>query len=511
MARRVERLRAIMNAPSQRLLTILGVAALCLRGHASTQASGTGADARMKAIVFHEYGSPDVLRLEEIDKPVPGDDEVLVRVRAASVNPFDWHMMRGTPRIMRLGDSGFFRPKVTRIGVDFAGTVEAVGENVTQFEPGDDVFGGRTGAFAEYVCVREDRAIVHKPANITFEQAASVPIAAITALQGLRDQGHVQPGQKILINGASGGVGTFAVQIGKSLGVEVTGVCSTRNVEMVRSIGADHVVDYTKEDFADGTQRYDLMFDCVGNRSIFVCRRVLGPEGKYIMIGGPSGQWTRPILSALAAVALSKCVSQDMGMFMADMNKQDLAVLGDLMQSGKVTPVIDRRYKLSEVPDAIRYLEEGHARGKVVITLEEDDPALPIRKNFQTVSASIGPELTLASFLAIAIGAPIAGAIALNRRFQRLNPGKRPFRWGYYFSLQALVAGICLGIALELGVAVLLGCILLFAWLAWSFARRRHWAWVALTVISLNPLAWIVNAIYLWKRWREDVVTKASA
>jgi NADPH:quinone reductase-like Zn-dependent oxidoreductase len=256
------------------------------------------------------------------------------------------------------------------LGVDFAGQVEAVGRNVTQFRPSDEVFGGRDGAFAEYVCVREDRAVVLKPANLTFEQAASVPVAAVTALQGLRDKGRVQPGQKVLINGASGGVGTFAVQIAKSFGAEVTGVCSTRNVAMVRSIGADHVVDYTKEDFTEGAQRYDLILDNVGNRSLLENRRVLKPKGKYIMVGGPSGRWIDPLPRALDAFLLSRFVSQDMTMFLAELNKEDLTILRDLMQAGKVTPVIDRRYRLSEVPEAIRYLEAGHARGKVVVTVE---------------------------------------------------------------------------------------------------------------------------------------------
>jgi NADPH:quinone reductase-like Zn-dependent oxidoreductase len=322
----------------------------------------------MKAIVYCDYGSPDVLRLENIEKPAPADDQILVRVRAASVNPLDWHYIRGTPYVMRM-EAGLRKPKVIRLGVDFAGTVEAVGRNVKQFRPGDDVFGARTGAFAEYVSVREDRAVL-KPANLTFEQAASVPVAAVTALQGLRDKGRVQPGQKVLINGASGGVGTFAVQIAKSFGAEVTGVCSTRNVAMVRSIGADHVVDYTKEDFTEGAQRYDLILDNVGNRSLLENRRVLKPKGKYIMVGGPSGRWIDPLPRALDAFLLSRFVSQDMTMFLAELNKEDLTILRDLMQAGKVTPVIDRRYRLSEVPEAIRYLEAGHARGKVVVTVE---------------------------------------------------------------------------------------------------------------------------------------------
>ena len=324
---------------------------------------------QMKAIVYCDYGSPDVLKVEDIEKPAPGDDQVLVRVRAASVNPLDWHYMRGTPYFMRLG-AGLRKPKVTRLGVDFAGTVEAVGRNVNRFKPGDEVFGGRTGAFAQYVLVREDRAVALKPANLTFEQAASVGVAAITALQGLRDKGQIQPGQKVLINGASGGVGTFAVQIAKSFGADVTGVCSTRNVDMVRSIGADHVIDYTKEDFTKSAERYDLILDNVGNHSLLESRRVLNPKGKYIMVGGPAGRWIDPLPRAISALVLSRFVSQDIRLFLADLNQSDLNILRDLMQAGKVTPVIDRRYRLSEIPEAIRYLEQGHARGKVVITLE---------------------------------------------------------------------------------------------------------------------------------------------
>jgi NADPH:quinone reductase-like Zn-dependent oxidoreductase len=322
--------------------------------------------------VYCDYGSADVLRLEEVEKPTPEDDQVLIKVHAAAVNPLDWHFMRGTPYPMRL-QAGLRKPQVTRLGVDFAGTVEAVGSKVTQFKPGDDVFGGRTGAFAEYVCAGEDRAVVLKPANVTFEQAASVPIAAVTALQALRDRGQVKPGQKVLINGASGGVGTFAVQIAKSFGAEVTGVCSSRNVDMVRAIGADHVIDYTREDFTKSGQRYDVILDNVVNHSVSECRRVLRPKGKYIIIGGggpDAGRWIEPFAAPIKAFALSRFVSQDMGMFLAQLNKKDLSTLGDLMQAGTVTPVIDRRYPLSEVPAAIRYLEEGHARGKVVINLD---------------------------------------------------------------------------------------------------------------------------------------------
>jgi len=326
----------------------------------------------MKAIVYCDYGLAN-LKLENIEKPTPSDDQILVKVRAASVNPLDWHFIEGTPKIMRAMGVGLRKPKDTRLGVDFAGTVEAVGKDVTQFKPGDEVFGGRDGAFAEYVCPRANRAVAIKPANITFEQAASVPIAAITALQGLRDKGHVQPGQTVLINGASGGVGTFAVQIAKSFGADVTGVCSTRNVDMVRSLGADHVIDYTKEDFTKGDQRYDVVLDNVGTQPLSGFRRVLTPKGIYVMIGGGGpndSQWIGPFGRVINTVVLSPFMSQKMGMMMADLNHNDLTILADMMQSGKVKPVIDRTYKLSEVPDAIRYLEQGHARGKVVITVE---------------------------------------------------------------------------------------------------------------------------------------------
>ena len=281
--------------------------------------------------------------------------------------------MRGTPYFMRLG-AGLRKPKVTRLGVDFAGTVEAVGRNVNRFKPGDEVFGGRTGAFAQYVLVREDRAVALKPANLTFEQAASVGVAAITALQGLRDKGQIQPGQKVLINGASGGVGTFAVQIAKSFGADVTGVCSTRNVDMVRSIGADHVIDYTKEDFTKTDQRYDILYDLVGNHSFSERRRILTPTGICVLAGiggagvhpGTLGRIGRNFWNAF----LSNFSNQKFVFYIAKLTKDDLNVLRDLMQSGKVAPVIDRTYKIGETQAAVRYLEEGHARGKVVIVTE---------------------------------------------------------------------------------------------------------------------------------------------
>jgi NADPH:quinone reductase-like Zn-dependent oxidoreductase len=326
----------------------------------------------MKAIVYCDYGAAN-LKLQEIEKPVPAGDQLLVRVRAASVNPLDWHFVEGTPKLMRAMGVGLRKPKDTRLGVDFAGTVETVGKNVTKFKVGDEVFGGRTGAFAEYVCVREPRAVALKPPNITYEQAASVPIAGITALQGIRDKGKVQAGQKVLINGASGGVGTFAVQIAKSYGADVTGVCSTKNLDMVRSLGADHVIDYTKEDFTKGTERYDVIIDNVANHSLLECRRALKPNGIYVLIGGGSANQQGligPLINPIKAMLLSPFVSQKMGMMLADLNHDDLAFLADLMQSGKVTPVIDRTYKLSQLPQAIQYLEQGHARGKVVIGVD---------------------------------------------------------------------------------------------------------------------------------------------
>ena len=359
------------------LALFVGIFALFIAYWRSTNDCGRTAAPKnpMKAIIYCDYGLAN-LKLEEVEKPVPNDDQILVRVRAASVNPYDWHFIEGTPKIMRAMGVGLRKPKDTRVGVDFAGTVEAVGKNPAaagQFKPGDEVFGGKGGAFADYVCPRAGRAVALKPANITFEQAASVNIAGITALQALRDKGKVQSGQKVLINGASGGVGTFAVQIAKSLGADVTGVCSTRNVDLVRSLGADRVIDYTKEDFTKTGQRYDVILDNVGNQPLLRFRRALIPKGKYVMIGGggPNDQGLiGPLFRPIKAMLLSPFVSQEMGMFMADTNQKDLAVLADLMQSGKVKPVIDRTYKLSEVPAAIAYLEQGHARGKVVITVE---------------------------------------------------------------------------------------------------------------------------------------------
>jgi NADPH:quinone reductase-like Zn-dependent oxidoreductase len=327
----------------------------------------------MKAIVYREYGSPDVLKCEEIEKPVPRDDEVLIKVRAASVNPIDWRLMKGEPRIMRLF-LGLTKPRLGRPGVDVAGEVEAVGRNVTQFKPGDEVFGASRGALAEYACTKASK-LAMKPDNVTFEQAASIAVAGTTALQGLRNHGKIQPGSKVLINGAAGGVGTFAVQIARTFGAEVTGVCSSRNVEMVRSIGADEVIDYTQRDFTSSDssnhQRYDLIFDCVGNHSFSECKRVLNPRGRCVMIGAPHDATVMGLLaSMIKTAALSAVGRQKAVMFIAKLSQDDLMVLGELIATGKLKPVIDRRYSLSEASEALRYLEAGHARGKVIITLD---------------------------------------------------------------------------------------------------------------------------------------------
>lgn len=330
--------------------------------------SATKGKPTMKAIVRHRYGSPDVLELRDVDMPVAKDDQILVRVRAASVNPQDWHLTTGTPYVMRLG-GGLFKPKQTVLGVDVAGQVQAVGSNVTEFQPGDEVFGMRSGAFAEYLCVRAIR-MVSKPANLTFEQVAAVPVAAITALQGLRDKGQIRAGQKVLINGASGGVGTFAVQIAKSFGAEVTGVCSTRNVDAVRSLGADRVIDYTQEDFVHSGQRYDLILDVVGTRSIADRRRALSPTGILVVVGGPkTNRWLGPLTALSKALVVSRFGRQKMVGMLAQNNKEDLLLLRELLETGKVTPVIERTYSLQEVPEALRYVGEGHAQGKIVISL----------------------------------------------------------------------------------------------------------------------------------------------
>ena len=326
----------------------------------------------MKATTYSCYGSHEVLRLEDIPKPTPADDELLVRVRAAAINPLEWHYMQGTPYIMRLS-SGLGKPTTTRLGVDFAGTVEAVGRNVERFQPGDEVFGGRNGALAEYLTVREHGAVARKPGNVTFEEAAAVGVAATTALQALRDRGNLQPGQRVLINGASGGVGTFAVQIAKALGAHVTGVSSTRNLELVRSLGADHVIDYTAENFTEGSQRWDLIIDNVGNHPLRAYRRVLGPEGIVVLVGGPKDDpWLGPLTRVARAAIYSRLVSQSFPALLAELNQEDLILLGSLMESGQVGSVIDGRYPLSEVPAAIEYLEQGRSRGKNVVSVGAD-------------------------------------------------------------------------------------------------------------------------------------------
>ncbi len=323
-----------------------------------------------QAITYRCYGGPEVLELTQVAKPVPTDDQMLVKVHAAALNPLDWHYMRGEPYIMRMS-TGIGAPELGALGVDFSGTVEAVGKNIKRYKVGDAIFGGRNGAFAKYVVVREDRAVVPKPERLSFEQAAAIPIAAITALQGLRDRGQLKPGQKVLINGASGGVGTFAVQIAKALGAEVTGVCSTRNVEMVRALGADHVVDYTREDFAAGTEQYDLVLDNAGSRAFGDYARVLKPDAHFVIIGGPRGDpWIGPMWQPIKAKLMSPFVSQDFGMLLAELNRTDLEYLSGLVEAGKLTPVIDRTYALSELPAAMAYLEEGHARGKVVVKMD---------------------------------------------------------------------------------------------------------------------------------------------
>jgi NADPH:quinone reductase-like Zn-dependent oxidoreductase len=323
----------------------------------------------MKAMVCTRYGPPDVLQFTEVAKPAPKDDEVLMNIHAASVNPVDLHLMRGKPFFVRLMAGALLKPKDTRVGFDVAGQVEAVGRNVTQFKPGEEVFGGCRGAFAEYGCAVEDK-LALKPANISFENAAAVPVAALTALQGLRDKGRIQRGRKVLVYGASGGVGTFAVQIAKSFGAEVTAVCSTRNVKTARSIGADHVIDYTREDFTQSGQRYDLIFAANAYHSIFDYRRALTQDGIYVMAGGG---WVQIFEAVLLGPLLSRIGSKKICFFVANINKKDLVLLKDLLETGKIVPIIDRRYPLSDVAEALRYLGEGHAQGKVVITVEHSN------------------------------------------------------------------------------------------------------------------------------------------
>ena len=323
----------------------------------------------MQAFVYEEYGPPDVLELRDVEKPVPAESELLVRVQAASVNPFDWHMLTGTPYLVRM-QAGLRGPKDGRLGVDYAGTVEAVGAAVTQFESGDEVFGGRSGAFGEYVTPREDGAVARKPANVSFEQAATVGIAGLTALQGLRDKGELQPGQKVLINGASGGVGTWAVQLAKWLGAEVTGVCSTPNVDAARELGADRVIDYTQEDFTHSAGEHDLMLDIPGNRSWSECKRVLKDHGRLVLVSGPkSNRWVGPLGRMVGMRLASMRGSTEAKPFVAKMNGDDMRLFAKLMAAGAVTPLVERQYELREVPAALTYLGDGHARGKLVVSV----------------------------------------------------------------------------------------------------------------------------------------------
>ena len=321
---------------------------------------------KMKAIVREQYGSA---QLREIDKPEPADNEVLVRVHAASLNRFDWYRFSGTPWIMRVPNE-LRRPKSHKLGSDFAGTVEAVGKDVTQFRPGDEVFGGWTGSLAEYLAVPEDGQIARKPAGAAFEEAAALPVAGVTALQGLREKGKVRPGQKVLVNGASGGVGTFAVQIAKALGAEVTAVCSTRNVEQARSLGADRVIDYTREDFTQNGEQYDVFFDNAGSRPWSACKRVLKEDATVVLVGGPKKNRLLGPLGHIIGMRLgSRRAGHETAFFMADLKSANLVTLGELLESGQVKPVIERRYELSETADALRYMGEGHAQGKVVVAI----------------------------------------------------------------------------------------------------------------------------------------------
>jgi NADPH:quinone reductase-like Zn-dependent oxidoreductase len=484
---------------------VISAAALAFANATPAQTPNASPAPVMKAVIYHDYGSPDVLTLQNIPKPVPKDDQVLIKVRAASLNPYDWHFMTGMPYIMRAG-VGLLRPTDPRLGVDFSGTVEAVGKNVTTFKPGDDVIGAKGGAFAEYVC-GSDKGLIIKPANLTFEEGAAVPIAGLTALLAVRKEANVQPGQKVLINGASGGVGTFAVQIAKLAGAEVTGVCSTKNIELVRSLGADKVIDYTKEDFTAGTERYDVILDNVANRSLAECRRALTPNGKYIMIGGPNGTWLKPMDRVFKAAFLSRFVSQKMTMMLSDPTPENWAAMHDLLASGKVKSVIDRRYPLSQIADAMRYLEQGHARGKVIVTLEPaGETAPPSSKAPSTALKPASPALVLfqlGAFLGGVLVAPIILALALNRRFKSRNPEKRSYRWGYYFSIMSFIVVLGLSYLLLESIGAVIAVAILYAVLAWFFAQRQRWAWVALTILSFNPIAWIINGIYLWKRWAE--------
>jgi NADPH:quinone reductase-like Zn-dependent oxidoreductase len=326
----------------------------------------------MRAVTQRCYGSPDVLAVEQLPRPVPKENQMLVRVRAAAINPLDWHEIRGTPYMIRLA-VGIGAPQDPQLGIDFAGVVEAVGSQVTKFKPGDEIFGGRDGALSEYIVVREAGSIGRKPANVSFEQAAGAYVAGLTALQALRDGAAIRPGDKVLINGASGGVGTFAVQIAKALGAEVTGVCSTRNVELVRSLGADHVIDYKKADFLASPERFDVILDNVANRPLLQIRKLLKPQGKYLVVGGggpDENPWIGAFKAPIKAAVISMFVDEQMAFFLSHASTEDVVALAQLMEQGKVTTFVDRRYPLADIQQAVRYLETGRARGKVVLTMD---------------------------------------------------------------------------------------------------------------------------------------------
>lgn len=370
-----------MKLRNRILLTVLGTLSLAMAAFAlliSYDVACGDAPSRpqtaesMTSVVYRCYGGAEVLEVTEQARPVPAADEVLVRVQAAAVNPLDWHYMRGSPYVMRLM-SGLGRPADGRLGTDFSGIVEAVGDAVTDFVPGEAVFGSAAGAFARYLVVREDRAIARKPEGMSFAQAATVGVAGITALQALRDKGQIRPGQRVLINGASGGVGTFAVQIAKAFGAHVTGVCSTRNVDMVRALGADRVIDYKREDYTVGGGRYDLIVDMVGNHSPLANEGVLAADGRLIMVGGPGGDWVGPFRRLIEARLVAPFVEPQLLGLLARLDQADLRTLADMMERGELTPVIDRSFPLTQVPDAIRYSESGRARGKIVVQIGDVD------------------------------------------------------------------------------------------------------------------------------------------
>jgi NADPH:quinone reductase-like Zn-dependent oxidoreductase len=373
MSARRKVLAALFAVPA--LILAAGAAALSYDRPCQTREPAPTGTTTMQAVVYGCYGGSGVLDVEVVARPVPGADEVLVRVHAASMNPQEWHYMQGRPFIMRLS-SGIGRPKARRLGVDFAGTVEAVGADVTRFQPGDAVFGARSGAFAEYVTVREDRIIEPLPADVTFAEAAGTAVAATTALQAVRDHGRVREGQRVLINGASGGVGSYAVQIAKAYGAHVTGVSSGRNLDLVRSLGADHAIDYTREEFTRGTEQYDVIIDMVGNHRLRDLRRVLTPEGAVVIVGGPKdNRWLGPLTRSISAIAYSPFVSQRFVMFIADLRPADLRHLRELLEAGQLRTVIDRRFALHEIRAAMDYLEGGRTRGKNVIIIGDSAAA----------------------------------------------------------------------------------------------------------------------------------------